>query len=524
VTFLPRHLGTLFLSYSLALLLTLVLCNLPGALLTLFIWHLLAFLTWNLGFNLVSDSAAVLLGNSHAHISLDIMALLFRDSVRHRLINSAALFLVSSLALLLGNLLTLLSWNLFAFLPWHVLAHFLGLVAAVLLGHNLRNLILYFLAGFSRHWSADRYIDRSTFFNSFIVSVLLGNTLALLPWYIVAFLSRLVPALLLGNIIADHVGNIMTSLTRFIPAFFLGNLVADLLGFIPALLLWHIVALHSRDICALLPAIVINADWFIHHIALSGLFIGTLLLSDHVALLDILHLALPLIDHIADLLLVLMTFLLILRLALLLVFGITFLVVNGVAFLLMFDLGHRFLDLLAFHLGSIIAFILQVDRTFIPLDSFILCFINGLTNLFLLSVALLVILRMAFLVIFSMTVLLIFSVAFLLRHIHTLHLRNIMGSWDLDQTALRLCLLMAFLFSCLLTFFTRNVVDLGIVHSIAVLAVLSVAVLIVLCSGVRLLHSVAVLAWLVPTILLVHSLTGGLIHSTVDEPVQGQQN
>merc|ERR1719295_1447016 len=97
---LSGDLGALPLGDSNALSVVLVLCNLPGDLLALLLWHLLTFSLRHLSLNLILDCVATFLGDSDTDISLNIMTLLLRYSVFDLLWSVEALLLSNSLALL----------------------------------------------------------------------------------------------------------------------------------------------------------------------------------------------------------------------------------------------------------------------------------------------------------------------------------------------------------------------------------------------------------------------------------------
>merc|ERR1719154_1005346 len=192
-----------------------------------------------LALNLVLDSLTALLRDRVTHISYNIMALLFWNSVLNLLLVSGALLFRYSVAFLFRYILALLPGHLIALLSWDIITDFFILVVAVLLGYNLTNLLLNILTVFSRYRSADRYEGSSALFNSLVVSILLINILAFLAGYITAFLSGLIPTLLLGNLVAYLLRNILARLSGFIPTLLLRHLLARLSGFVPTLLLWY---------------------------------------------------------------------------------------------------------------------------------------------------------------------------------------------------------------------------------------------------------------------------------------------
>jgi len=149
----------LLLLHSLALLLAPVFGNLARNLLTLFFRDLLALLPRYLGFHNVSYSGTMLLGNRYADISLHIVALFLRNSVRNWFVDGFTLLLVSHFTLLFWYRLAFLAWNTLAFFSGYILAHLLRLVMAMFLGDNFSHLILYFITLFPGNRSADGNVD-----------------------------------------------------------------------------------------------------------------------------------------------------------------------------------------------------------------------------------------------------------------------------------------------------------------------------------------------------------------------------
>ena len=166
---------------------------------------------------LVLDCLTACLGDGDADISLNILTLLLWHGVLYNLVLVVALLLSHSLAHLIRNILALLPGNLLALPTWYIYTHLLVLVIAVLLRNQLSDQLLNILAALPRDRSADRNLDSATLLNSFIVSVLLWDHLALLPGYITALLSRLIPTLLLRHIITDHLRDIMARPAVFDP-------------------------------------------------------------------------------------------------------------------------------------------------------------------------------------------------------------------------------------------------------------------------------------------------------------------
>merc|ERR1719452_404027 len=175
--------------------------------------HLVAHLPGHLSLNLVLDS----------------LAFLFRFVLRNLFVFSLAFFLVFSMTGLPCNLLALFPWNILALLSgytvalllWYLLAHLSRLVVTLLLGHYRGNWLLNLVAFRNWHRTTDRLVNSFALFMILVVSV----------WNLdsVAFLSRFIPALLLWNLLASSLRFIPALLSRLIPTLLLTVDIATLL-------------------------------------------------------------------------------------------------------------------------------------------------------------------------------------------------------------------------------------------------------------------------------------------------------
>merc|ERR1719452_62770 len=205
VASLLRYFSALLLSDSFTASLRFVLSLGDRHLFTLLPGHLVAHLPGHLSLNLVLDS----------------LAFLFRFVLRNLFVFSLAFFLVFSMTGLPCNLLALFPWNILAFLSGYtvalllryLLAHLSRLVVALLLGHYRGNWLLNLVAFRNWHRTTDGLVNSFALFMILVVRV----------WNLdsVAFLFRFIPALLLWNLLASSL--------RLIPALLLTVDIATLL-------------------------------------------------------------------------------------------------------------------------------------------------------------------------------------------------------------------------------------------------------------------------------------------------------
>merc|ERR1719153_2027546 len=200
-------------------------------------------------------------------------------------------------------------------------------------------------------------------------------------------------------------------------------------------------------------------------------------------------------NSIADLLMSSGTFSLSNSLALFLNHRLALLFSNSLTFLLIPMLSHRFLNSFAvFHMWNIKALLFMNKLTLISCYIVSLCLSLCFTYLlmfslaffFIDSVALLVMLSVALLLVLSMTFLFILCFTLLFRNIFTLLFWYRLTPWNLHS----------------MTFFSRLIIYLSIINSIALIVILSVALLFSAGDSVGHLNSVALLPGLIPAFVL----------------------